>query len=157
MLLMHVAASLLWLVMMTRRVCLLVIVGIAVIGGRGLCLAIEATDSDGIFRQYPFGDPRNCLRSEAVRTTQDDIPLNIMQVLPGIGWDNLRNVDAGYVMELNYSRCQTTGDRRYLIQDNVYAIPIQHSTIATGIEEHNSYGVEYIHATKLIKVCSHVL
>ena len=29
-------------------------------------------------------------------------------------------------------------------------------TIATGIEEHNSYGVEYINATKLIKVGSHV-
>ena len=26
-------------------------------------------------------------------------------------------------------------------------------TIATGIEEHNSYAVEYINSTKLIKVC----
>ena len=65
---------------------------------------------DGIFHHYPLGDPRNCLQSEAVRSTQDDIPLNIMQVLPGIGWDNLRNVDAGYVNELNYSKCRTTGD-----------------------------------------------
>ena len=84
---------------------------------------------DGIFHHYPLGDPRNCLQSEAVRSTQDDIPLNIMQVLPGIGWDNLRNVDAGYVNELNYSKCRTTGDRRYLLPDNVYAIPIQHSTM----------------------------
>jgi len=52
-----------------------------------------------------------------------------MQVLPGIGWDNLRNVDAGYVNELNYSKCRTTGDRRYLLPDNVYAIPIHHSTM----------------------------
>ena len=29
-------------------------------------------------------------------------------------------------------------------------------TIATGIEEHNSYGLEYINAAKLIKVSSHV-
>ena len=100
---------------------------IVIVGGRSLCS--EATDGDGVFHQYPFGDPRNCLQSEAVKSTQDDIPLNIMQVLPGIGWDNLRNVDAGYVMELNYSRCRTTGDRRYLIPDNVYAIPIQHSVM----------------------------
>jgi len=26
-------------------------------------------------------------------------------------------------------------------------------TIATGIEEHNSYAVEYINSTKMIKVC----
>lgn len=97
------------------------------------CLCSEATtDGDGIFHQYPFGDPRNCLQSAAVKTTQDDIPLNIMQVLPGIGWDNLRNVELGYVTELNYSRCRTTGDRRYLIPDNVYAIPIQHSMVQTN-------------------------
>ena len=77
--------------MMNKKLCLL---AISIIGGR--CLCSEATDGDGIFRQYPFGDPRNCLQSEAVKTTQDDIPLNIMQVLPGTGWDNLRNVDAGY-------------------------------------------------------------
>ena len=96
-------------------------------GRRSLCS--EAADDDGIFHQYPFGDPRNCLQSDAVKATQDDIPLNIMQVLPGIGWDNLRNLELGYVTELNYSRCRTTGDRRYLIPDNVYAIPIQHSVM----------------------------
>ena len=88
--------------------------------------------NDDVFHHYPLGDPRNCLQSEAVRSTQDDIPLNIMQVLPGIGWDNLRNVDAGYVNELNYSKCHTTGDRHYLLPDNVYAIPIQHSKIQTN-------------------------
>lgn len=97
------------------------------IAGRSLCS--ETSNGDGIFHQYPFGDPRNCLQSDAVKSTQDDIPLNIMQVLPGIGWDNLRNLELGYVTELNYSRCRTTGDRRYLIPDNVYAIPIQHSTM----------------------------
>ena len=30
-------------------------------------------------------------------------------------------------------------------------------TIATGIEEHNSYGVEYINAAKIIKVISHFM
>jgi len=91
--------------------------------------SISSADThDGIFH-YPLGDPRNCLQAEAVRSTQDDIPLNIMQVLPGIGWDNLRNVDAGYVNELNYSKCRTTGDRHYLLPDNVYAVPIQHSTM----------------------------
>ena len=97
------------------------------IAGRSLCS--ETADGDGIFYQYPFGDPRNCLQSDAVKSTQDDILLNIMQVLPGIGWDNLRNLELGYVMELNYSRCRTTDDRRYLVPDNVYAIPIQHSVM----------------------------
>ena len=95
------------------------------IGKISLCTGVA--DADGIFRQYPFGDPRNCLQSAAVKATQDEIPLNIMQVLPGTGWDNLRNIELGFVTELNYSRCQTTGDRRYLIPDNVYAIPVQHS------------------------------
>jgi len=72
--------------------------------GKSLC-----SEGDRIFH-YPLGDPRNCLQAEAVRSTHDDIPLNIMQVFPGIGWDNLRNVDAGYVNELNYSKCCTTGD-----------------------------------------------
>ena len=116
------------------------------------CLCSEATDSNGIFRQYPFGDPRNCLQSEAVKSTQDDILLNIMQVLPGTGWDNLRNVELGYVTALNYSRCQTTGDRRYLIPDNMYAIPIQHSVMQANAklihhwEDWKSYTASTINA-----------
>ena len=30
-------------------------------------------------------------------------------------------------------------------------------TIATGIEEHNSYGLEYINATKVIKVGPYII
>ncbi|KAI4895124.1 hypothetical protein NFI96_030601, partial [Prochilodus magdalenae] len=49
--------------------------------------------------------------------------LPALEVLPGGGWDNLRNLDMGRVMNISFSQCQTTEDGVYLIPDEVFVIP----------------------------------
>ncbi|XP_056320341.1 macrophage-expressed gene 1 protein [Danio aesculapii] len=60
--------------------------------------------------------------------------LTALDVLPGGGWDNLRNIDMGRVMNLSYSHCQTTEDGVYLIPDEVFVIPQKESTVETNSE-----------------------
>jgi len=57
-----------------------------------------------------FGDPRSCPMSKEVYR---------FEVLPGGGWDNLRNLHMGEVSAMNYSKCKTSDDGKYLIPDNV--------------------------------------
>ncbi|NP_001116782.1 macrophage expressed 1, tandem duplicate 3 precursor [Danio rerio] len=57
-----------------------------------------------------------------------------LEVLPGGGWDNLRNIDMGRVMNLSYSQCQTTEDGVYLIPDEVFVIPQKENTVETNSE-----------------------
>ncbi|KAJ8301570.1 hypothetical protein KUTeg_020557 [Tegillarca granosa] len=56
------------------------------------------------------------------------------EVLPGGGWDNLRNKEAGQVVSYNFSHCRTTDDGRYLIPDNTYTIPLKSSLLETFAE-----------------------
>ncbi|KAL4648701.1 hypothetical protein GN956_G7401 [Arapaima gigas] len=51
------------------------------------------------------------------------IGLNVLEVLPGGGWDNLRNMDAGQVMNIDYTLCKTTEDGAYLLPDQVISVP----------------------------------
>lgn len=75
----------------------------------------------------PISRPTNWLRQ-----CRASINLSIpgLEVLPGGGWDNLRNVDTGRVMNLSYRQCQTTEDGLYLIPDEVFVIPKKQ----TGVE-----------------------
>ncbi|XP_056320418.1 macrophage expressed 1, tandem duplicate 3 [Danio aesculapii] len=57
-----------------------------------------------------------------------------LEVLPGGGWDNLRNKDMGRVMNLSYSLCQTTEDGVYLIPDDVFVVPQKENTVETNSE-----------------------
>ncbi|XP_073723862.1 macrophage-expressed gene 1 protein-like [Misgurnus anguillicaudatus] len=57
-----------------------------------------------------------------------------LEVLPGGGWDNLRNIDMGRVMNLSYSQCQTTEDGVYFIPDEVFVIPQKESGVETNSE-----------------------
>lgn len=75
---------------------------------------------------YPVGDPRRC-------STVNKNLLRL-EVIPGGGWDNLRNLDAGMVMKLNYSKCLTTDDGRYLVPDGIYTIPKKSSKVDTYAE-----------------------
>ncbi|XP_065908837.1 macrophage-expressed gene 1 protein-like [Dysidea avara] len=59
---------------------------------------------------------------------------NRMEVLPGTGWDNLRNMDMGLVFEYDYTNCQLTNDRKYLLPDGCFAIPVQQSDVETFSE-----------------------
>ena len=68
---------------------------------------------------YPVGDIRNCQLSVN----------NGPQVLPGGGFDNLRNLDMGLVHAHNYSLCQMSPDGKYLLPDNVFLIALQQSKL----------------------------
>jgi len=52
-----------------------------------------------------------------------------MEVLPGGGFDNLRNLDMGQVFFYNYSTCKVSSDGRYLLPDSVFLIPEQQSRV----------------------------
>ncbi|XP_065192509.1 macrophage-expressed gene 1 protein-like [Sycon ciliatum] len=52
-----------------------------------------------------------------------------MEVLPGIGWDNLNNRNMGVISDFTYEKCQVTGDLRYLIPDQVIATPLKKSKV----------------------------
>ena len=58
----------------------------------------------------------------------------VMQVLPGIGWDNLRNIDMGLVFDYDYTQCQLTADGKFLLPDGFFATPLQESTVETFSE-----------------------
>ncbi|KAG2463859.1 MPEG1 protein, partial [Polypterus senegalus] len=62
------------------------------------------------------------------------IQVPALEVLPGGGWDNLRNVDMGRVMNFSFSRCQTTEDGYYLIPDEVFVIPQKQTQVETNSE-----------------------
>ncbi|XP_055492476.1 macrophage-expressed gene 1 protein-like [Leucoraja erinacea] len=49
--------------------------------------------------------------------------LTALEVVPGGGWDNLRNLDRGRVMNISYSLCKLTEDGKYFIPDHVYVVP----------------------------------
>ncbi|KAA0713942.1 Macrophage-expressed gene 1 protein [Triplophysa tibetana] len=78
---------------------------------------------------HPLIHPSNGLRKCRVNSS-----LTALEVLPGGGWDNLRNLDMGRVMNLSYSQCQTTEDGAYLIPDEVFVIPQKESGVETYSE-----------------------
>uniref|UniRef100_A0A8C2WNA3 Macrophage-expressed gene 1 protein n=1 Tax=Cyclopterus lumpus TaxID=8103 RepID=A0A8C2WNA3_CYCLU len=75
----------------------------------------------------PISRPTNWLRQ---CRASSNLSITALEVLPGGGWDNLRNMDAGRVMNISYFQCQTTEDGLYLIPDEVFVIPHKE----TGIE-----------------------
>ncbi|GCC35128.1 macrophage-expressed gene 1 protein-like [Chiloscyllium punctatum] len=60
--------------------------------------------------------------------------LTALEVLPGGGWDNLRNLDRGRVMNISYSQCKTTEDGVYFLPDQVYVVPLKRTSIETVSE-----------------------
>lgn len=53
--------------------------------------------------------------------------IKVFEVLPGGGWDNLRNEDRGRIVFYNYSDCGKTEDGRYLIPKKVFVVPLKTS------------------------------
>ncbi|XP_059156143.1 macrophage-expressed gene 1 protein-like [Physella acuta] len=79
---------------------------------------------------WPVGDPRRC--QEQSRSSQ--FKADRFEVLPGIGWDNLRNLEAGMVVTYNFSKCKGTDDGQFLIPDDVFTVPIKYSRVETFAE-----------------------
>ncbi|GFR80349.1 macrophage expressed protein [Elysia marginata] len=55
--------------------------------------------------------------------------LKLFEVNPGVGWDNLRNVEGSQAIHFSFSQCRLMDNGHYLIPDNVYAIPLKASNI----------------------------
>ncbi|CAK7308002.1 Macrophage-expressed gene 1 protein [Vulpes lagopus] len=62
------------------------------------------------------------------------LKLPVLEVLPGGGWDNLRNVDMGRVMDLTYGSCRTTEDGQYIIPDEITSIAQKQSNLEMNSE-----------------------
>ena len=73
-------------------------------------------------------------RAESCEAQVANPSWNRMEVLPGTGWDNLRNMDMGLVFEYGYTQCQLTTDRKFLLPDGFFAIPVQESDVETYSE-----------------------
>nr|XP_048286475.1 macrophage-expressed gene 1 protein-like [Myodes glareolus] len=68
------------------------------------------------------------------RKCQETFNIPVLEVLPGGGWDNLRNIDMGRVMDLTYTNCKTTEDGQYIIPDQVFTIPQKESNLDMNSE-----------------------
>ncbi|XP_041642761.1 macrophage-expressed gene 1 protein-like [Cheilinus undulatus] len=79
----------------------------------------------------PISRPTNWLRQCRESTNSS---ITALEVLPGGGWDNLRNMDMGRVMNLSYFQCQSTEDGIYLIPDEVFVIPYKETGLETNSE-----------------------
>lgn len=69
-----------------------------------------------------------------VQRCKNDLKIPVLEVLPGGGWDNLRNVDMGRVIELTYANCRTTEDGQYIIPDEIFTIPQKESNLELNSE-----------------------
>ncbi|CAL8344849.1 unnamed protein product [Lota lota] len=78
---------------------------------------------------HPLGRPTNGLSQ-----CRANLSITALEVLPGGGWDNLRNMDMGRVMDLSYSQCQTTEDGLYLLPDEVFVIPQKQTCVESNSE-----------------------
>lgn len=65
---------------------------------------------------------------------KDALKLPVLEVLPGGGWDNLRNVDMGRVIGLTYTNCRTTEDGQYIIPDEIFTIAQKQSNLEMNSE-----------------------
>ncbi|CAH6793796.1 Pfpl [Phodopus roborovskii] len=74
------------------------------------------------------------ISDNSFRKCQGALNKPVLEVLPGGGWDNLRNVDMGQVMDLTYTNCKTTEDGEYIIPDEVFTIPQKESNLDMNSE-----------------------
>lgn len=89
------------------------------------CYSCTTAQDNSLQQQnvYPAHDVRNCPAQEQ---NGADVPVRRLEVLPGRGFDNLRNLDMGQIHLYNYSTCKITEDGKYMIPDSVYVVPLQH-------------------------------
>ncbi|XP_030000457.1 macrophage-expressed gene 1 protein-like [Sphaeramia orbicularis] len=73
------------------------------------------------------------------------LSITAMEVLPGGGWDNLRNIDMGRVMNMSFTYCQTTEDGLFFIPDEVFVIPRKE----TGVETYSEIITSWMQQTSV--------
>ncbi|KAK6993902.1 macrophage-expressed 1 protein [Biomphalaria glabrata] len=100
------------------------------------CIGLESEQLVSYQSDWPVGDPKRCLDNAKI----GKLNLDLFEVLPGIGWDNLVNKETSLVVSYNFSQCKLTDDRHYLLPNDVMTVPIKDShvqTFAEVIEEWN--------------------
>ena len=55
--------------------------------------------------------------------------INRLEVLPGYGWDNLRNIEMADIIDPTYAECRVTADRKLLIPDQVQVHALKNSDV----------------------------
>lgn len=85
---------------------------------------------------HPVGRRTNWLNQ---CRASSNFSITALEVLPGGGWDNLRNMDMGRVMNISYSQCQTTEDGLYLLPDEVFVIPQKETGVESNSEVLSSW------------------
>ena len=85
---------------------------------------VESPATEQSRPQFPVHDVRNCPVQQWFDSSQSSRPL---EVLPGLGFDNLRHMDMGQVHFYNYSMCKLTTDGKLIIPDSTFIIPLQES------------------------------
>ncbi|XP_059156142.1 macrophage-expressed gene 1 protein-like [Physella acuta] len=86
----------------------------------------EQLNNLGAFQSdWPVGDSRRCLEQSRL----SKMPVKRFEVLPGLGWDNLRNLEQGMVVSYNFTQCRVTDDGNFLIPDNIFTVPIKSSSV----------------------------
>ncbi|XP_004646976.1 macrophage-expressed gene 1 protein [Octodon degus] len=79
-------------------------------------------------------DPLEEVDETGFQKCRDALKLPVLEVLPGGGWDNLRNMDMGRVMALTYTHCRTTEDGQYIIPNEVFTVPQKQSALEMNSE-----------------------
>ena len=86
--------------------------------------------------QYPVGDIRNCPTNQL---QNPDATLLRMNVVPGLGFDNLRNLDVGRVYNITYSSCQISDDGLYILPNDIYLVPVLNSQVDFSAEIYDHF------------------
>uniref|UniRef100_UPI0037E8D3EF macrophage expressed 1, tandem duplicate 1 n=1 Tax=Semicossyphus pulcher TaxID=241346 RepID=UPI0037E8D3EF len=94
-------------------------------------VALLALSLLNVCSSLPVAHSTNWLRQ---CRASSNISITALEVLPGGGWDNLRNMDMGRVMNMSYFQCQTTEDGIYFIPDEVFVIPHKETGVETNSE-----------------------
>ena len=79
---------------------------------------------EAITRGYPVGDAHYCSPQDAAQPLYPE-----MDILPGSGFDTLRDIDMGLVLNYNYSLCRISKDGQYLLPNHFYLTPLRETSI----------------------------
>ncbi|XP_053395379.1 macrophage-expressed gene 1 protein-like [Mercenaria mercenaria] len=94
----------------------------------------DSPDSDNR-AVLPNGHPNRCLKT--LKDTNADVQR--LETLPGMGWDNLRNMQMDMVFRHEYTQCKTSEDGMFLIPDGVTALPTKFSRVVTNMNEYENW------------------
>eukprot|EP00794_Sanderia_malayensis_P016624 gene16624-18314_t len=104
---------------------------IAVLFCIAICTSAQSATPSQDKQKISNENDENGLKAATTKTCPDRKNLKLLEVLPGGGWDNLRNVDMGRVTMSNYSLCKITEDGQYILPDNTFVIPLKESKVST--------------------------